>query len=555
MTMIVTNPKAAPRVVSRYPRRPSAFDYSAVHAATHVADVEDVINEFSAIDLSKGTNEPITSAVFEDRGVVRIVRVPQTATVVTYRRTRDLTELVNRTPRTVAASCSALSLDTGTDVQVKPVKPEPVEKADTIARTSECRRFSNLTNQMFINDMGRRGGEAVAEHVAAYTGFDHRIGQKRSNSLKGTAAWNKTLPLRAGTSAEIIMVARGNARADLCCHPVRMARADDTAGYGKDHPSVDVVFIVDGRPLPQQEIQVKFTSDYRNEINGTVRNKSGKGRYRKGKLALPSEQVSAARNHCFKAAKSCQEKADQAQAEGRHDDAAALNQEATAFRQQAEKIVSSKVTREEANYAAENPLKFTRLECIRSTHQASMAALTGSVATTLLQSSLSNISAAINGKKDAKDAAISLTIDVAKAGATTYGTTFVSSLAKGMMQQSERTWLNHLGNANAPARVITGIMTYGKTAYRYANNDISAKDAIDGIAEKTTGTAFSVAGAAVFQIIIPIPVIASAVGAWAGGTVGTTLYHAVTKPESNERKQMKLLAVSTLYNLINNLVR
>lgn len=548
MTTVDTPPKRTPQVRSRRPRSPSAGDYSAVHAASPVANTAGDLAMLAPPPRSMG---PMTNVVFEESRLMGLIHAPAAATVITYRRSRRLGDTDVPTLRTPPIPDNALPFTDSTPVLGEPVASEhsaqPVEKSGTPRPPHD----SITATHTFVRQMSHRGGEANAEHIAAYTGVDHRTGQQMSNGLKKTANTNNTIAQKAGNAAEIIIVARGNAGLDLVDNPIRLASTNDTAGYGKNHSVVDVVATYQEKPLPEHGCQVKFVSDYKREINGTVRDNKGKGRYRDVELALPSEQVFSGREHCYKQARACQKKADRAQAEGRHDDAAALRLEADRFSAQAGKIVDSGVTRDEANYAAENPLRFTHLECLRSTNQASVAAVCGSMATTCLQSGLSNLSAVFNNEKEAREAAKHFTLDVGKAGGVTYATTFVSSLTKGILQQSNYKVLNTLGNANAPMHLISGMMTYGTTVYRYANREISGKDAIDGIAAKSTAIAFSTAGAAAFQLILPIPVLGAAVGSWAGNYVGAAAYQGIAKPQSEERIQMKILIYRALDALIN----
>ncbi len=156
-------------------------------------------------------------------------------------------------------------------------------------------------------------------------------------------------------------------------------------------------------------------------------------------------------------------------------------------------------------------------------HQAGLqtAGYAGGTAATI--STIMNFKAVISGEKAVSEALRDTAKDTGKGAATGYVIGGGLTVASKLMCSSSSPLLQTLGKANVPAQVVTGIMVAGDVLRQYAKGEISTEDCMLSLGQRGVSMATASYGAAVGQVMIPIPVVGAAIGAMVA-TMATDSY-------------------------------
>lgn len=376
-----------------------------------------------------------------------------------------------------------------------------------------------------------RYGSANAEYIKGYTGVDHETGQEFAKGLRDVAKHKvntdyaeQNIKQQAGFSAEIAATSHDNAEAIISGSKVRTTRTDDLAQFGKNHPVVDRVQILDGQIIEGSHSQMKFVGD-RDQLLKKIAKEDGEfARYRGIKLELPSEQYEGAAKHCQEQARQLRFNADRAEQSGKPDVAARLRREADNYEQLANNVRDSGMTTDQAIFYREHPKIATALDIARTSHRAGIegakygAAIGGTIA--LVQ----NLFSLAQQEKSLAEAAGEVAFDTAKAAGIGYGTAFVGAVLKGSLQQSSQAGLRALANTNAPALAVNVCLSLGSSVKRYVTGEITESQLLVEVGEKGSGMLSASMMAALGQMAIPIPFVGAAVGGMIGYTLSSMFY-------------------------------
>lgn len=156
-------------------------------------------------------------------------------------------------------------------------------------------------------------------------------------------------------------------------------------------------------------------------------------------------------------------------------------------------------------------------------HHAGLQTAGYAVANTATISTIMNFKAVFSGEKDVREALIDIAKDTGKGAATGYVMGGGLTVASKLMCSSSSPLLQSLGKANVPAQVVTGIMVAGDVLRQYAKGEISTEECMLSLGQRGVSMATASYGAAVGQIMIPIPVVGAALGAMVA-TMATDSY-------------------------------
>ncbi len=378
-----------------------------------------------------------------------------------------------------------------------------------------------------------RHGAANAEFLKGYRGVDNETGQRFAKGLADISGHKinadplkaaQNIKQQAGYSAEVATTSRDNAEAIIKGSPVRTMRSDDLPQYGRNHNVVDRVQILDGKIIEGSQTQMKFVGD-RDQLFERIACEDGKfARYRGVKLELPSEQFTGAEQHCRDRADYWRRQAKTVEQQGKPALADRFRREADNYDQLAGAVTDSGLTTKEAIFYREHPELATAIDIARTSHRAGLegakygAVIGGCIS--LLQNGLS----VAQGSKETGEAAKGLVADTAKAGALGYGTVYVGSALKGVMQQSGNQALRTLANTSAPTLAVNVCLSLGISVKRYVTGEISEAQLLTEVGEKGAGMLSAGMMAALGQVAVPVPFVGAAIGGMIGYALSSLFY-------------------------------
>lgn len=391
-----------------------------------------------------------------------------------------------------------------------------------------------------------RYGSASAEHLKALRGFDQETAQTLDRSLRSVAKSKvnpdyreNNISQQAGYSAEVAKTAKDNARNIIDGKDVRVARTEDVAGFGKNHPVADHVEISSGTPDPASISQMKFVNrpeDLLDKIaRGSGGGKNDLSRYMENNaIDLPTEQVAQAKAHCLDRVVSLRNQAKAVEEQGKSELAEKFHNEADNYEQLEGKIRDSGLSREQARNYRLDPELETAKDIAGISHSAGMQ---GAQIGAIIGGSISlavNAFSLISGEKDFEDAAFNVLSDTGKASALGYTGAFAGSAAKAYMQQSSSDVTRALAKTALPALAVTACISMGASIYAFADGSLNASQLFEQMGGTLSNTLASSMGATLAgQIIIPVPVLGALVGGLVASTLSGMFYQAFS--ESGKR--------------------
>lgn len=392
----------------------------------------------------------------------------------------------------------------------------------------------------------KRYGAAVKEHFVSYSGVDNEAGKTLAKGLKEISESNVNPNYRdinvkqqAGFSAEVKTVARENAEKIVRSEKTsRVTRTDDMVkqsdGYGrtvggKNEQLYDIAEIdKNGGYIEGSARQLKYVGGDSKECTAKLLSKKfDKYRDANVPLEVPSDYYDSVREQLEGKSNQLRAQIERAEASG--------NQELAAkHREQLERVEATKrnlrkgaLSNQEAIEARLHPKLSVAKDVAKLSHEAGVegaksgAVLGGGV------SAIQNIVAVVKGDKQPEEAAVSVLGDTVKAAGVSYATAFTGSAIQGAMQNGSSQYVRALSKTNLPAQVAVSALEVGKTLGRYCKGEIDGTQCLTELGEKGTGMLASSAGAAVGQILIPIPVVGGLVGGMVGYALSTAYYNSL----------------------------
>lgn len=392
----------------------------------------------------------------------------------------------------------------------------------------------------------QRFGEAVKVHLVAYTGQDNETGQKLAKGLKEISQ-SKTNPQhhtqnvkqQAGFSAEVKAVARENAeRAIRGEKNTRTTRTDDMAKQsdgkggtigGKNEQYYDLAEVdKNGIYVEGSGRQLKFVGGTPEECaDRLLLKKYDKYRDADIDIEIPSDFHDKVVKTLTEKAERLQKEIDKAEKNGNAKLAEQKKAQLDRVEKTRQNLKKSNVSNKDALEARLHAKLSTAKDIARVSNRAGIqAAQSGAIVGGGI-SFIRNSVAVIKGEKELTEAVGEVAGDTATAAGLGYATGFAGSVVKGYMQNASSNYLQALSKTNLPATLVATAWQTGKTLKKYANNEIDGVECLTELGENGVGMLASAAGAAIGQVVIPIPVVGSVVGGMVGYAMSTAYYNSL----------------------------
>lgn len=140
-------------------------------------------------------------------------------------------------------------------------------------------------------------------------------------------------------------------------------------------------------------------------------------------------------------------------------------------------------------------------------------------------SAIKNVVAIVKGEKDAGEAVLDTAKDTAGAAVLSYGTGAMGSTIAHSLSYSSNPLLNTLSKTNLPSQVAVAALETGKTMKKYICGEIDGTECMTELGEKGTGMIAASCGAAVGQVLIPVPILGGMVGSMVGYAFSSSYYN------------------------------
>lgn len=385
-----------------------------------------------------------------------------------------------------------------------------------------------------------RFGNAVKQHIVAYTGKDHEAGKDLVKGLKKISESkvnpdyeSQNIKQQAGFAAEVKGVARKNADAIIEGSDHRFIRTDDL-GRVNDQILDIVELDVLGQEVIGQGAQMKYVGGNPEELLAKLRS----AKYRKyldadALLDIPDDYFDALSGDngiiSQKIAK-LQEEIDTLQEKGNSDALAKKQAQMKDLKKIQKNIRKGGLTSEEAIEARLHPKRSTVKDVGALAHRAGIAqAKTGAVIAGSV-SIVRNVVACMKGEIEPKDAAAAVAKDTGTGAALSYATAFTGAVVKGSMQNASSAYIRSLSKTNLASGLVTTSMDIGKTMSRYIRGELTGVQCVEQLGEQGVGEL----GAAMYASIavasvsgsgtVALGVIAGIAGSTLGYAAAVTVY-------------------------------
>lgn len=389
----------------------------------------------------------------------------------------------------------------------------------------------------------QRFGTAVKEHVVAYTGQDNEAGTQLKKSLKKIAEekvnpdyYSQNIKQQAGFSAEVKETANVNAAKIIRGDTSRKIRTDDLGRVNDplyDHVEIDA----SGKIIAGSASQMKFVGSTPPEaLDKLVSKEFAKYLENDVKIVVPSDYYDGILQEADSKIVQLNRQLNCQLEKGNYETADQLRAKIKSYQTVKNNLRSSTVSNDEALFARLHPNQSTVKSVASVSHQAGLetakygAVIGGSV------SIIQNIVALTKGEEDTQQAIVNVAKGTASAAAVGYGTSFVGSSIKGIMQNASAQSVQALSKTNLPGVIVTASVNAAKTMGRYFNGEISGIECFEELGEGTTSMISSALFSTIGQIAIPIPVIGGLIGSMVGYAIASASYGLLV----NSMKEAKL---------------
>ena len=390
-----------------------------------------------------------------------------------------------------------------------------------------------------------RYGSAGKEHLTAYSGIDNENGRQLKKGLKGISDSkvnpeyaHQNIEQQKGFSAEVKAAARERAEAIIDGKKTRSTRTDDISRQsdgkgntigGTNDQLYDIAEVdKNGIYVVGTGRQLKFVGGNPKECAAKLMSpKFDKYRDSDVPLEVPSDFYDGVKQGLTDKAAKLQKQIENAEKNGKTELADKLKKRLSNTEKTISNLRKSSVSNKDAIFARLHPKLSTAVDVVKISHRAGVnAAKSGAVIGGGI-SFIRNSVAVIKGDKEIDEAISEVAGDTIKAAGVSYATALVGSALKGGMQNATSKYIQCLSKTNLPAMAVTVVLETGKTFTRFANGEIDGTQCLAELGEKSTGMLASAAGAAVGQILIPIPVVGGLVGGIVGYAMSSAYYNSL----------------------------
>ncbi len=397
-----------------------------------------------------------------------------------------------------------------------------------------------------------RFGNAVKQHVVAYTGKDHEAGKDLVKGLKKISESkvnpdyeSQNIKQQTGFAAEVKGVARKNADAIIEGSDHRFIRTDDL-GRVNDQILDIVELDVLGQEVIGQGAQMKYVGGNPEELLAKLRST----KYKKyldadALLDIPDDYFDALSGDngiiSQKIAK-LQEEIDTLQQKGNSDALAKKQGQMKDLKKIQKNIRKGGLTSEEAIEARLHPKLSTAKDVGALAHRAGIEqAKTGAVIAGSV-SIVRNVVACMKGEMEPKDAAAAVVKDTGSGAALSYATAFTGAVVKGSMQNASSAYIRSLSKTNLASGLVTTTMDIGKTMSRYIRGELTGAQCVEQLGEQGVGElgAAMYASIAVASVSGTGSVALGVIAGIAGSTLGYAAAVAVYQELATSLKEYEL---------------
>lgn len=400
-----------------------------------------------------------------------------------------------------------------------------------------------------------RFGSAVKEHIVAYTGADQEHGLSLKKSLNSVAQSkvnpeyvDTNIKQQAGFSAEVKSVARKNADNIINKNGKRFVRSDDL-GRTNDQIIDIAEFDVFGHEIAGHGAQMKYVGGSPEELLTKLKsNKFQKYLEADAILDVPDDYFEelvgkpGSNGIIDQKIEKLNEQIARAEKDGKTDLASNKRAQVEDYQKIKSNLRKGGLTNAEAIEARLHPIKSTLIDTGRVAHKAGLGqAKTGAVISGSI-SIVRNVVDCVQGRKDPKDATISVISDIGTGAAFSYVTAFSGTLIKGTMQNASSAYIRGLSKTNLAAGLVTTTADIGKTMMRYIKGEISGAQCVEELGERGVGQIGSAmyATIAVAAVGGSAPVALTIVAGIVGSTLGYTAAVAVYQELATSLKEYEL---------------
>lgn len=155
---------------------------------------------------------------------------------------------------------------------------------------------------------------------------------------------------------------------------------------------------------------------------------------------------------------------------------------------------------------------------VETGHKAGMQGATSTTEFSVTMSTIKNFVDVIRGEKEPEEAIANIIEDGGTAALTGYAMGSALTVVSHSLSTVSSEFIQALVKSNVPGNVITVVMATGDTLKRYAEGELSTQECILELGEKGINTVVTGGAMTAGQILIPIPVVGAAVGAFVGST-------------------------------------
>jgi len=405
--------------------------------------------------------------------------------------------------------------------------------------------ISATTGQEVVDRFGR----AASEYVKSYNGWDpnkeslfrglKQISQSRIDSNYEY----QNIKQQAGFSAEVVHVSRGNAERIINNKLSRLARTEDL-GLVND-PQTDILELNSkGQIIPGSESQMKFKGRFstpreikqsvKQNINILVNNKYYH-KYSKQKILIPGEQYSLLKEMTSQEAQKLKIKASAFRKEGLEKKAQLLENRAARLEDVNNRVKKSHLTSREAIYVRLLPKRFTAKEILSTSHKAGLIQLQNAAIIGSSISLIQNMSAYYKHEKELKGALKSISKNTLNSALMGYVTGGAGTTIKALCENSHKAILKNVSKSNLPAIIAVSVVELTKSVRSLILGNIDGIQFLEEIGEKGSGLAASSMGAAIGQVLLPVPVVGALVGSMVGYSMSSIFYQQTLYALKEER--------------------
>lgn len=391
----------------------------------------------------------------------------------------------------------------------------------------------------------QRYGSAVKEHFVSYSGMDNEAQAKLTKGLKQISESKvdpnnpeTSIKQQAGFSAEVKTQARESAEKIIAGEKKRVTRTDDmtkqsdgrghTIG-GKNEQLYDIAEVdANGIYVEGTGRQLKFVGGNAKECCQKLLDKKF-DKYRDAgvPIEIPSDFYDEVSADLSQRIDQLNKQIQNAEAKGNLALAEKHKNRLRVLEDTKKNLRKGSLTNSESLEARLHPKISVAKDIARTSHRAGIEAAKSGAAIGGGISLIRNSVAVIKGDKGVDEAVGEVVVDTAKATGVSYATAYTGALVKGAMQNAPSSYLQTLSKTNLPSTIVVTSLEIGKTLTRYARGDIDGTECLTELGEKGTGMLAASAGAAVGQVLIPIPVVGGLIGSMAGYAMSSAYYNSL----------------------------